>query len=337
MKILVIDDVLENRILIQKILKIGSYTDVTTFGSAAELFEYLGVNNPAQAKPQVDLILMDIMMPEMDGITATGRLKAISGFEDVIIIMVTANTDSKSLENSFNAGAFDYIRKPIDKTEILTRVRSALRLKSEMDQRKQREKELVEAQEKLQEVNLELQRLSTHDGLTGVKNRRLFDTSLSTEWRRTPRESEFISLILLDIDDFKNYNDTYGHQAGDQCLQKVAQVLNNALHRTGDGLFRYGGEEFAAILPNTNSEGALYVAEILRKKVEDLYIEHKTSRLSNHVTISVGVSTLPFDKTVTPADLIKLADKALYDAKKAGRNCVRFFTPEWSDAKILEG
>ena len=314
----------------------GGYSNIHTCGSAEEVFTSLGLDNLTTEESDVDLILMDLMMPDVDGISACERIKSYAQLSDVPIIMVTANTDSKSLEASFNAGAMDYIKKPLDKIELLTRVRSALRLKKEMDNRKQRERELLEVKIELEKVNAELRRLSQQDALTGILNRRVFDETLEYECRRVTRESDFISLIMLDIDDFKPYNDTYGHQTGDQCLRLIAQNLDQALKRTGDALFRYGGEEFAAILPNTDPKGARHVGEILREKVNELRIPHKTSRVTDHVTISVGVATLNFSKENTPYDLVEMADKALYEAKNAGRNMVKAISPLWTEHDILQ-
>mgnify|MGYP005725921123 CR=1 FL=1 len=322
MNILVVDDVHENRILMKSLLKLGGYENVTTVESATKAFQHIGLESPSNAKGKVDLILMDLMMPQVDGITACRMIKSKPYLVDIPIIMVTANTDSKSLESSFASGAIDYIHKPLDKTELLARVRSVLKLKEEMDRRKAREKELWEVKHKLEEANKALRRLSARDGLTGVLNRRIFDEKIAEEWRRAPRENTVISLILLDIDYFKAYNDHYGHQAGDQCLKSVADTLNKTLMRTGDMLFRYGGEEFAAILPHTNLSGAIHVAETLRHNVETLKLPHEKSQIIDHITISIGVATMKPAKANFYSELIELADKALYKAKKTGRNRV---------------
>jgi diguanylate cyclase (GGDEF)-like protein len=137
-----------------------------------------------------------------------------------------------------------------------------------------------------------------------------------------------MSLILLDIDHFKAYNDTYGHLAGDDCLRRIAQTLDTALQRTSDGLFRYGGEEFAAILPNTDFNGAMFVAERLRREVHNLQIENKMSTTDKYVTISVGVVTMRTNQKINPQILLHNADTALYEAKRSGRNCVKGISPE---------
>ncbi len=172
----------------------------------------------------------------------------------------------------------------------------------------------------LKAANLNLERLATLDSLTGVPNRRKFDGHLSLEWRRMAREQLPLSLILCDIDYFKSYNDTYGHLAGDFCLQQVAQAISRTIRRPADLLARYGGEEFAIILPNTHVEGALQVAEAMRNEVQNLKIAHAQSAVHKYVTISAGVVSLVPQYKVDPSTLITVADKALYQAKEQGRN-----------------
>jgi len=180
--------------------------------------------------------------------------------------------------------------------------------------------ERVQAEEALQRANQELQRLATLDGLTQVPNRRRFDECLEREWQRLRREQQPLSLILCDIDCFKFYNDTYGHQAGDTCLQQVAKTLAGQLKGPGDVLARYGGEEFAIILPNTTSEGAYHLAETMRKTVADLKIVHAQSTVSPYVTLSLGVATTQPTSQFTPEALVGVADIALYEAKHQGRD-----------------
>ncbi|KAF0813744.1 Phytochrome-like protein cph2 [Andreprevotia sp. IGB-42] len=177
-----------------------------------------------------------------------------------------------------------------------------------------------QANDLLLTANLELQRLAQLDGLTGVPNRRYFDQQFQHEWLRGMRESQPLSVLMIDVDHFKAYNDNYGHQAGDDCLKLIAHTLTQALQRPGDLLARYGGEEFVAILPNTDSVGARLVAEKMCRTVADCGIEHRFSGVARMVTISCGVATRVPEEQVTPDVLIQLADVALYAAKRGGRN-----------------
>ncbi|MEQ9200570.1 MAG: diguanylate cyclase, partial [Rhodospirillales bacterium] len=160
------------------------------------------------------------------------------------------------------------------------------------------------------------------DGLTRIPNRRRYDEFLDTEWRRAIRRESRLSMVLMDIDHFKQFNDTYGHLEGDRCLQEVASTLAKSVHRPADLAARYGGEEFACLLPETDTSGAMHLAEKLRAAVEQLRLPHKSSLTAEHVTISIGVSSVVATPERSPEELFKLADKALYAAKESGRNKV---------------
>ena len=319
MNMLIVDDSEDIRLLLWSILKDAGYNELFMADSAKDAYKQLGIHEGDSATsdpPDIDLVLMDVAMQGIDGIEACQRIKQSERYNDVPIIMVTAMNDGKLLEVAFDAGAHDYIKKPFKKVELLARVRSALRLKEEIDHRKAHEQELVEA-------NRQLKMLSFIDGLTGIPNRRHFDERIDMEWRREKRHDEPLSLILIDIDFFKTYNDEYGHPAGDDCLNRVATRLKSTFRRPGDFIARYGGEEFVALLPETNGEGALKVAERLRIRIEEMHIAHLKSEVSAFVTISLGVATVKPDKNQTVEDLIKAADKALYQAKTEGRNRVK--------------
>jgi diguanylate cyclase (GGDEF)-like protein/PAS domain S-box-containing protein len=178
----------------------------------------------------------------------------------------------------------------------------------------------VTEQYKLEET---LRMLSTTDGLTGLANRRTFDETIATEWRRSQRVGYSIATIMADIDNFKSYNDTYGHLEGDDCLKKVAQVFQAAVRRAGDLAARYGGEEFVLLLPMTKTNEAAHIAEEIRRKVEALGILHEHSDASPVVTISMGVAAVVPTQDMSVEDLIALADQALYQAKREGKNCAR--------------
>ncbi len=184
---------------------------------------------------------------------------------------------------------------------------------------------LRSANSKLQDLNSELKQLSIIDGLTGIYNRRFFDLELARECRNATHSAKPLSLIMLDIDFFKAYNDSYGHQEGDKCLTLIAATLNKTIRKPGDIVFRYGGEEFAVILSETDAEGAKIVAENLRCEVENLKIPHIGSKVSNIVTVSVGVSTIVPNPYLIPDKLVSFSDKALYQAKKDGRNTIKYY------------
>lgn len=326
MAILVVDDSVDSRLLIQRFLEEAGHRQFLMAGSASEALHLLGADgNPPAAT--VELILMDLQLPGMNGIEACRRIAGDPRFRDIPVIVVTGSADNENLVEAFQAGAVDYLPKPINPVELGARVRSVLRLKAEMDQRKQREAELIEATYRLAAAKSELQRLSTLDGLTGITNRRRFDELLAGEWKRATRENSSLSIILGDIDHFKPYNDRYGHLAGDDCLQRVAVALRDTVSRPGDCVARYGGEEFVAMLATTDGPGARAVAEHMREAVDSLGIDHAASTTSSHVTISLGVSTIVPTDAMSPEALIAAADKALYESKNGGRNRVSFQVP----------
>ncbi len=183
-------------------------------------------------------------------------------------------------------------------------------------------KKIEQQARELRHANDQLQRLAMIDGLTQVSNRRFFDERLDQEWRRLARSGEPLSLILCDVDYFKKYNDTYGHLAGDACLQQVAKALQLAVKRPADVVARYGGEEFVIILPETGAAGALHVADQILRQVSSLRIPHRSSDIADHVTVSVGVATTIPSIDMVPSQLVQKADESLYNAKQNGRNRV---------------
>lgn len=323
MAILIVDDSMVVRSFFETLLHEAGFTDVMRAESASEAFGLLGFDRPGHRDPSIDLILMDVMMPEMDGIEACRLLKSDERLRDIPVIIVSAVEDMVNLPVAFDAGAMDYIAKPPNRIELIARVRSALKLKEEMDRRKAREKELLVLTQQLAEANRKLERLATHDPLTGVANRRFFNESLQHEWRQAVRTPQPFSVIMIDIDCFKAFNDTYGHQAGDDCLKTVASTLQLAVKRPKDLLARYGGEEFVAVLPDTGSDGAFQLAEKMRAAVALLGIRNERSTAGNTVTVSVGVATVQPDRGATPESLIAAADRALYHAKNEGRNRIK--------------
>ena len=190
------------------------------------------------------------------------------------------------------------------------------------------EEELLKTQNRLMEAVENLKELSTIDGLTEIANRRFFDEYSEKEWKRAQRDKKSFSVIMIDLDSFKLYNDTYGHQQGDLCLKKVAAVIKGAMKRPADLAARYGGEEFVLVLPETDKDGACRLAENLRQEVEALKVEHKNNSYGKWVTTSLGVATEIVGPTKLFGDLLAKADKALYQAKDSGRNRMSFFEGE---------
>lgn len=314
-RILIVDDSPKARLLVESILRGEGYSHLTSAESAGQAFALLGLTTGVAGAAEFDLILMDLLMPGVDGLEACRRIKSSVRFADIPLIMVTAEDSAESLKEAFDVGATDYVKKPVNRVELMARVKSALRLKQEMDCRKAREQELVVLTEKLH-------RLSVMDGLTGIANRRHFDEELARVWRRGQREASQVSLILVDIDHFKAFNDHYGHQLGDECLRRVAQVLAQSAKRPFDLVSRYGGEEFAVLLPETPKAGAEKLAEAMRKAVERINLGGVHAEDARRVTISAGVAAAVPQSESEPASLIALADSCLYRAKREGRNRV---------------
>ena len=249
----------------------------------------------------IDLILLDIVMPGMDGYEVCKRLKNDQQSRNIPLIFISAMTDMKDEAKGLEMGAIDYISKPFSAPILKARVKNHLELKKYRD--------ILEKQ-------------SLMDGLTGIANRRYFDEIFDKEWRRTLRSYGTLSLVFIDIDYFKKYNDYYGHLAGDDCLRQVGSVLKDSLKRAGDVVARYGGEEFVIVLPATSFADATSVGEKVRSNIELLKIVHQRSEVSEHVTVSIGIATVIPEKSMIAASLIEQADKALYQAKRQGRNRV---------------
>jgi diguanylate cyclase (GGDEF)-like protein len=259
-----------------------------------------------------DLILVDAVMPILDGFEFCEQLKNL-GERLTPILMITSLDDNDSVDRAFASGATDYITKPINLSILRQRVRNLVR-----------QSYLIKNQlSELQQANQNLKLLANIDSLTKLSNRRDFDRYIEQEWERMQRSRLPLSLIMCDVDFFKNYNDKYLHPNGDKCLIKVAMALRNTVRRSGDLVARYGGEEFAVILPNTDALGAVSVAEKIRLAVKDLQITHESSAIAPYVTVSVGVSTIIPTHESEFQTLIDTADRALYQAKSQGRDRVK--------------
>ena len=268
------------------------------------------------------IILQDLVMPELDGLTMVKFYRASPALAQVPIIVLSTKEDPEIKSKAFELGANDYLVKLPDKIELIARIRYHSQSYINLKERDEAFRALEQSRQKLAEANEFLQKISSLDGLTGVPNRRRFDEVLKQEWQRAIRHSTSISLIMLDIDFFKLYNDTYGHQGGDDCLKRVAKMLENSAKRETDLVARYGGEEFAVILPETGTNGAFEVAETMRQNIANENIPHDSSKVSDHVTISVGVATWLPERASSSEKIITAADKALYKAKESGRDKV---------------
>ncbi|MEM9135948.1 MAG: PleD family two-component system response regulator [Cyanobacteria bacterium P01_F01_bin.42] len=260
-----------------------------------------------------DLVLLDAMMPNMNGFECCSRLLEQPEAAAVPIIIVSGLEDPASVDWAFDAGATDYVTKPIHWPILRRRVKNVL--------------EKGYLYRELERVNRKLKEHAITDGLTSLANRRYFDESLEREWKRSQRDRSPLSLLICDVDYFKAFNDIYGHQSGDVCLQKVAETIKTkAVRRVTDVVARYGGEEFAAILPNTGLDGALRVADRLNDSIAKLAIPHEGAPGANsYVTISVGVASTVATKEMLASDLLNNADQALYHAKDSGRNTVAIY------------
>ncbi len=266
------------------------------------------------------IILQDLVMPEVDGMTLVRYYRANKKTADIPIIVLSSKEDPVIKSDAFYSGANDYLVKLPDKIELLARIRSHAKHYLMKMERDAAFLALREMQKQLEQTNAELERLSSLDGLTGLANRRIFDQTLDEELKRAARDGNPLSLVMIDIDFFKHYNDNYGHTGGDECLKQVASIIDGIASRPGDLVARYGGEEFAVILPSTDSAGAIKVCENLKQAINAAAIPHEHSDTAPHVTLSMGIASTTGDGASTAMDIIEKADKALYSAKEGGRN-----------------
>ncbi|ODP35437.1 diguanylate cyclase response regulator [Pandoraea sp. ISTKB] len=273
-----------------------------------------------QTRPTV--ILQDLVMPGTDGLSLVRQYRASPLTRDIPIIVLSTKEESTIKREAFSAGANDYLVKLPDTIELVARIRYHSRSYMNLLQRDEAYRALRESQQQLLETNLELQRLTHSDGLTGLANRRYFDEYFGAEWRRALREQREMALLMIDVDNFKIYNDTYGHIAGDDVLRRVARTIADAASRPADLAARFGGEEFVMVLPNTSASGAAAIAEKVRAQIEAMAIAHVGSANGRHVTISLGGAALVPRTHMASTSLIESADLALYRAKQQGKNRV---------------
>lgn len=306
-KILIADDDAFVRDMIACILESGDY-EVRLSENGLDAFRKY------TQEPDITLIVSDMNMPESNGLDLIKRLRKEA--RDVPIMILTANNEIRVALDAIRSGADDYLLKDEN-------IQDTLLISVEKVIEKHRLKlENIRLMKELAEKNKELERISFLDGLTGIANRRYFDKIMAEEWERAVRESEPLSLMMIDIDFFKNFNDTYGHLHGDDCLRLVAKALSDATQDFGNRVFRYGGEEFAVILRDSDTVQAMAVGENIREYVANLHIAHANSSVSEQLSVSIGIGTAVPGMGRVLSEFVLKADQALYSAKRNGRNRV---------------
>lgn len=289
-KLLVVDDQPINIRIINELFRADCDLHMATHGEQA-----IAVSKTLQP----DLILLDIMMDGMDGLEVCRRLKLDPATADIPVIFITAKREEDDEALGLELGAVDYISKPLNSAIVRARVKTHLTLKLQNDY---------------------LKGLASLDGLTGIPNRRAFDVRLAQAWSQACREGGTLSLMMIDIDYFKRYNDHFGHVQGDECLRQVAKAIAQSVNRPYDMAARFGGEEFACVLPETTLQGALILADKIQARISQLAVAHPGSEVSKWVSLSIGVASLQPSIDREPSELIALADQQLYQAKHNGRN-----------------
>ena len=320
--ILIVDDSPENLRVLSFMLSTQGY-EVKKAVSGRFALQSIEVINP-------DLILLDINMPDMDGYEVCQIFKEkcqVNHWTDIPVIFISASHGVLDKVKAFRVGGADYIAKPFHLEEVLARVENQLArnrlykvLQQQNLQLKTEIEERTRIEEALRQANEQLSLLASLDGLTGLANRRKFDEQIAWEWERAKREQIPLSLLIIDVDHFKHYNDTYGHLLGDDCLKQVAKILQSICQRATDLVARYGGEEFVLVLPNTEQGAAETLAHKIQAAIAAQPIPHQSSVTATHVTLSLGLASGIPTSALTVSDFIHLADQALYQAKIEGRN-----------------
>jgi diguanylate cyclase (GGDEF)-like protein len=324
MNILLVDDRKENILTLESLLDNPDFS-IKKAESGQEALEMLLDN-------EIALVLLDVQMPGMDGYETAELMRSSSRTRHIPIIFVTANSlENDHIFKGYDAGAVDYLTKPIEPMVLKCKVgifleihRQKIGLEHKTYELNAKIVELEELQQQLEEKNKQLKAISNLDGLTGISNRRYFNEILDKEWFRNLRDRKKMSILMMDIDHFKSFNDTYGHTAGDDALKNVAETISQTLKRRSDTLSRYGGEEFVAILPDTDKKGAIDLAERIILAITGLGIRNESSPVKNALTLSIGVSTMIPEKGQLPMTIVSKADDALYMAKGNGRNRVEY-------------
>ena len=277
----------------------------------------------------IAIVLLDVQMPDMNGFEVAEIMRSYEKTRNIPIIFITGiNKEEDYIFRGYECGAVDYIYKPIKNEILKSKVKVFINLHNQRQvitnqnfMLKDQIDELNKTKKKLEEANERLWEMANLDGLTMIPNRRSFDIKLSEEFKRMKRDRKPLSLMMIDIDYFKKYNDHYGHIKGDDVLKDVANMLDKAVKRPGDFVARYGGEEFVVLLPDTILEGAKFLSIRIMQELQAMKIEHNKSEMSKYLTVSIGISVLGSDdRKTTPQQLVNKADIALYIAKNKGRN-----------------
>jgi len=290
-KVLIVDDEKSNIFALTEIL--GAEYEVTKVTDSRKALETAEEDMP-------DIILLDIIMPEMDGFAVISALKNSDKTRDIPVLFITGLDDIEAEEKGLVLGAADYISKPFHPPVVQLRIHNQIKI--------------------LEQLRT-IKRISLHDQLTGMPNRHSFEERLHLEWGKMLREHTPLSVLIVDVDHFKNYNDAYGHPQGDIALQSVAEAFDRALKRSSDFAARWGGEEFIVLLPNTDVDGMMIIAEEVRKTIEDMTIPGPFDSITK-ITASIGGNTQTHETASAISEFISEADTALYEAKKTGRNKV---------------
>ena len=289
--ILVVDDMTTTLLLLHDLLK-DTY-EVKIAKSGTKALEILDAPN------DIDLILLDVEMPDINGYDVCKRIKNNETIKNIPIIFITGRTSQEDEEYGLNLGAIDYITKPFNKTITKLRLKNYLEMKIKNDI---------------------LEKISMYDALTNIRNRRFFDETFEKTFSEIKRDKKSLAVLMIDIDFFKPYNDNYGHGQGDETLRKVAKALEKTIKRASDFVARYGGEEFVILLKDINKDGVEAVANNLLNAVRELKITHEFSKIENYVTVSIGVSYYNSSSDITKLELLLKADETLYNVKNSGRN-----------------
>lgn len=311
LSILIVDDNPDNLLLLESMLEEFGVNIVSAL-NGKEAIEHA-------EKQDFALILLDVMMPEMDGYETATQLKRSEKTKHIPIIFLTALAQSnRDLERGYEVGAVDFLLKPIEPIVLESKVRIFLEMA-------RRQEKLTEATQMIKKQNIKLEQKAIRDSLTGLYNHEYLKEQLADEVERASRYHSHLSFLLMDLDHFKNVNDTCGHPFGDYVLHEFARRVTN-MTRHSDVFGRYGGEEFALIMPHTDSQSAQLVAEKIREEISAK--EFSSGGHNRLITVSIGICSFFGDKIVSPGEFVELADKALYQAKGSGRNCVVLYQPE---------